>query len=54
MYVVTIRDPNGAQPVVAFPAHVESLELLTEAIEQAIQISFETETEPQPPDENPQ
>ena len=54
MYVVTIRDPHGAEPAIAFPAHVESLELLTEAIEEAIQLSISIETEPQTPDENPQ
>ena len=54
MYVVTIRDPNSKEPGIAFPALVESLELLTEAIEEAIQLSISIETEPQPPDENPQ
>ena len=47
MYVVTIRDPNSKEPGIAFPALVESLELLTEAIEEAITLASQIETEPQ-------
>ena len=54
MYVVTIKEVYGRDPVFAFAADVENLELLTAAIEEAIRLAVSIETEPQPPDETPQ